>query len=79
MCACVPLCERERAKAGGTVCKTHMLYERCESRAGMRELREAETELGEGTILGKTILGSMENGERRCSVTTVKPRGSFCT
>lgn len=47
-----------------------MLCERCESRAGMREWRAAETELGEGTILGKTILGSTGNGERRCSVPT---------
>lgn len=36
----------------------------------MREWRAAETELGEGTILGKTILGSTGNGERRCSVPT---------
>lgn len=48
--------ERERrGEARGKECETRKLCEECESRAGMREGR---AELGEGTILGKTILGS---------------------
>lgn len=59
--------EKER-KQQGTECKTHMVCERCESRAGTREWRAAETQLWEGTILGKTILGSKRRRiERKCS------------
>lgn len=45
-----------------------MLCERCESRAGTREWRATETQLWEGTILGKTILDSKSRRiDRKCS------------
>lgn len=72
------VCVKEREIAGGTMCKTHMLCESCESRAGMRELREAEKELEVYTWENYTWQYGEWREEVFCN-NTVNPRGSFCT